>query len=697
MNWRMVPMPRLLLPLAMGIGVGDWCTHSGFLNSRLLWVFPGAILLLFLGLAIRPSFRSRAWFGSGIFLVLFGMGILRIQQSQFWQTPKHFAQQNLSDTLGIWGEILDTRPGPNSFRVILKVKAIQKPGEQWQESEGKLMVYLKAESYQRLPQLGQHLYLTGIVEAIKPVLNPDAFDFKAYLARQGIYHQSFAPTDGWRIDSMHTALPLTLRLQKFCLHALQKYLPSGDTYAVGAALILGERSQLSQEVKQAYSNSGAVHVLSVSGLHVGVLAIVLRWLFSWVPLGKRAKKISLVLELGSIWLFALLTGAAPATLRAAVMFSLIIGSRAMVRQYNIWNILAASAFALLCWQPNLLWDIGFQLSYLAIGGIVAFQPWIYERWTAPNAALDYIWKLTSVGIAAQLSTGPLSIYYFHQFPVFFWLSGLVAVPLSGLVLVLGLILFVLESMHLSASWVGKILAFFIEWLNLSISAIQGLPYAVASGFWWETWATLGMYAILVLLCMALYRRKLSWMNAALGLLLVWGLAHWPNIFKSQKQGQLICYHVPKASVMDIVQGRSAIVFSNADTIPETMVAQNHRFRLFLKSWHKVEWGTSLKWGSSLQANQNVLVWGKYNIGLCDGATATQAPSACDFLLLRNNPRIYPEDLPKGLKKIIVDGSNRFGTRRWVGKMAKEKGIPLHDTAEQGAWILNQSLIKNHLR
>jgi len=550
-NWRIVPMPRLLLPLAMGIGLGDWCSRSVYLSSKLLWIFLGTLLLLFLTMSMRQSFRGRAWFGSGLFLVFFGMGILRIQQSQFWQTQKHFSQQGLSDTLGMWGKILDTRPGPNSYRVVLQVNAIQKPKKQWQESEGKLMVYLKVEKHQRFPQLGQHLYVSGIVDETKPLLNPDAFDYKAYLARQSIYHQAFAPPDGWRIDSMHTALPLTLRLQKFCLHALRKYLPAGDTYAVGAALIMGERSQLSQEVKQAYSNSGAVHVLSVSGLHVGVLAIVLRWIFSWVSLGKAAKKISLGLELISIWLFTLLTGAAPATLRAAVMFSLIIGSRALVRQYNIWNILAASAFALLCWQPNLLWDIGFQLSFLALGGIVGFQPWIYERWTAPNAVLDYIWKLTSVGIAAQLSTGPLSIYYFHQFPVFFWLSGLVAVPLSGLVLVLGLILFVLESMHLPASWVGKILAFSILWLNRLISAIQELPYAVASGFWWETAATLGMYAILVLLCIALYRRKLNWMNAALGLLLVWGLAHWPNIFKSQKQRQLICYDRQSYFLMQI--------------------------------------------------------------------------------------------------------------------------------------------------
>ena len=687
MNWRMLPMPRLLLPLVVGIGVGDEYPISWAYKEKFYWMIAGALLLLCTALLIRPNFQHRAWFGTCIFLILIGLGLLRMQQSHFWENSSHFSLQQTNDSSGVWGKILETRPSPNSYRVLLQVKATQASDSVWQSAEGKLLAYLKIAEGQAPPQQGQYLYLSGAIERVKPPLNPDAFDFRAYLQRQGIYHQVFAPEGAWKLDSTHSQAPLTLRLRRFCLTTLQKYLPAGDTYAVGAALIVGERSNLSQEVKQAFSNSGAVHVLSVSGLHVGVLAIVLRWVFSWVQLGKGVQKLSLGLELGSIWLFTILTGAAPATLRAAVMFSLIIGARAVLRQYNIWNILAASAFALLCWQPNLLWDIGFQLSFLAIAGIVAFQPWIYALWSAPNVVLDYIWKLTSVGIAAQLSTGPLSIFYFHQFPVFFWLSGLVAVPLSGVILVLGLLLFVLEAMHIPAIWIGKLLAFSIQLLNRLIEAIHHLPYAVASGFWWEAWATLAMYGVLALLCMALYRRKLGWLNAALLLLLTWALAHWPGIFQAQKQNQLICYHVPKASVLDLVQGRAVLTFSSTDSIRESMAAQNHRYHLLLKTSRKLEWGSRLRWGHQVLAQENLLIWRKHRIGIWDGNVAVRVPDKCDFLLLRNNPWVHPEDLPPNLKLIVVDGSNRFGTIRWMKKLAQEKGIPIHDTGEQGAWIL----------
>lgn len=646
----------------------------------------GGVVLLLLSLLIRPDFRTRAWFGALVFLVLLGLGFFRIEQFQQWNRPQHFSWKQVGDSSSVWGKVLEARPGPNSYRVLLQVKAQAALDTKiWQPVEGKLLAYLKVDTGQTAPQTGQHLYLSSIIDTVKPPLNPDAFDFRAYLARQGIYHQLFAPKGAWSVDSVHQHIPFTLILQAFCLKALAKHLPKGDTYAVGAALIMGERSQLSQEIKQAYSNSGAVHVLSVSGLHVGVLAIVLRFLFGWFGQNKKAQKLGLGLELGSIWLFTLLTGAAPATLRAAVMFSLIIGARAVMRQYNIWNILAASAFALLCWQPNLLWDIGFQLSYLAIAGIVAFQPWIYDRWSAPNLFLDYIWKLTSVGLAAQLTTGPLSIYYFHQFPLFFWLSGLVAVPLSGLVLILGLLLFLLEALQIPAGWIGQVLSWSVQLLNGLIVAIHELPQAVVSGFWWNAVATLGMYGILVLICVALYGRKLRWLNAAFLGLAIWAFAQYPGIYRAQSQQHLICYHVPKASVLDLVQGREALTLSNADTIPESMAAQNHRFHLRLNTSHQLDWESSFRWGIA-GLRDGCLFFGKNKIGIVDGMESKPLPPY-DYLLIRNNPWIYPEDISKTTKLIILDGSNRFGTRSWVKKLGGKLNIPVHDTADRGAWLL----------
>jgi competence protein ComEC len=670
----------------LGIAGADWIWLTPKVYQDALQVGLVSIVLLFLLSNLRPAFRERARFGILVFIVIAGFGFLRLEQSQQWERPAHFAWQREQDTCGIWAEVLDSRPGANSYRVLLQVRALQATPARWKVVQGKLLAYLKPSRTEVLPQAGQYLYLRGRIDTTVAALNPDAFDFRAYLRRQGIHHQTFAPEGAWQIDTAHSSRTLPQVLQQFCLQVLTKHLPRGDTYAVGAALILGERSQLSTEVKQAYSNTGAVHVLSVSGLHVGILALVLRWLFASLGGSKMTQKLGLGLELSSIWLFTLLTGAAPATLRAALMFSLIIGARAVLRQYNIWNILAASAFGLLCWEPNLLWDIGFQLSYLALGGIVAFQQWIYQRWSPSNAALDYVWKLSSVGIAAQLSTGPLSIYYFHQFPLFFWLSGIVAVPLSGLILILGLGLFVLEALQLPAFYVGKILALSIEVLNYLIGCIQDFPLAVWSGFCWDAWATLGVYAVLLLLCLAVSRRRLRYLNLALGLSLLWALSRWPALFAAQGQHQVICYHIPKASLLEVVQGRNAVQMGTADTLAEIMAAQNHRFRLRLRPVRRLTWGQDFNWGAVCYKWGCLDFFGQ-KIACLDGHEPL-LPTRCRYLLLCNNPRIYPEELPQGLRLIILDGSNRWGTRQWVKKMAATKGIQVHDTAENGAWVLS---------
>lgn len=692
MKWRTLPMPRLLLPLALGIGIGDyWLLSWRHFQHLYYWGF-GSLVLLVLGLALRPAFSARAWFGAVLFLIMLSVGFFRMEQRQQWYQPQHFSWKMQSDSLSIWGKVLEAKPSPNSFRILVQVKASSKlDTTSWEKSCGKLLVYLKVPPEGLPPKTGQYILLSGLIDEVKAPLNPDAFDFKAYLARKGVHHQLFAPVGAWQMDTLHQKQSLPLFLQHFCLKTLEKYLPPGNTRAVGAALILGERSELSQEIQQAYSNSGAVHVLSVSGLHVGVLAIALRFIFGFWSRNKYAQKLGLSMELGSIWLFTLLTGAAPATLRAAVMFSMIIGARAVLRQYNIWNILAASAFVLLCWDPNLLWDIGFQLSYLAIAGIVAFQPWIYQRWVAPNLLWDYTWKLTSVGIAAQLSTGPLSIFYFHQFPVFFWLSGLVAVPLSGLILMLGLGLFLLEALHIPAAWLGQVLNWSIQLLNGSIVAIQELPKAVISGFWWNTLATLGMYGVLILLAIALHRRKLSWLNAALALVTIWAFAQWPGKFVAQKQQTLVCYQVPKASLLDLVQGQQLLSLSNADALPELMAAQNHRYHRQIKNLKRLTWDDRFQWGKA-NFEGHSLIFGDHKIGIADGEQGFPTGS-CDFLLLRNNPRIYPEDLVHQPKLVILDGSNRLSTRLWVKKLTQELGIPVHDTAEQGAWILNLSTLQ----
>ena len=185
---------------------------------------------------------------------------------------------------------------------------------------------------------------------------------------------------------------------------------------------------------QAYSNAGVVHLIAISGMHLALIYYFLLWIFARIPVIKKSKFTRLILVLGCLWFFSFLTGAPASVLRSAVMFTFIAIGNSFDKKNSIYNSLAISAFVLLCYDPFMLWDVGFQLSYLAVLGIVIFQKYIYNWLYFKNKIFNLGWKLASVSLAAQLLTLPICIYYFHQFPLLFLLSNMIAIPLSTVAL-----------------------------------------------------------------------------------------------------------------------------------------------------------------------------------------------------------------------------------------------------------------------
>jgi len=169
-------------------------------------------------------------------------------------------------------------------------------------------------------------------------------------------------------------------------------------------------------------------------MHLGLIYVMLIWIFSRIPYLKRSSILRIIFVLSCLWLFALLTGGSASILRSAVMFSCIIIGENFSRRASIYNSLAASAFILLCYNPFYLWDVGFQLSYLAILGIVILQKPIYNLFFIKNKSLNKLWKLTAISLAAQTFTFPICLYYFHQFPTIFLFTNLITVPLSTVIL-----------------------------------------------------------------------------------------------------------------------------------------------------------------------------------------------------------------------------------------------------------------------
>ena len=231
--------------------------------------------------------------------------------------------------------------------------------------------------------------------------------------------------------------------------------------AVASALILGYKDDLGEELKHSYSSAGATHVLAVSGLHVGIIFLVLNFLLNILDKNDRFKISKAILLICFLWAYATITGLSPSVVRAATMFSFVTIGKSFGKSSSIYNTLCASAFVLLVYNPYLIMEVGFQLSYLAVVGIVYFQSIIYKWIYVKNKFLKYIWMITSVSIAAQLTTFPLGLLYLHQSPTYLFASNLFVIPGAMLIIGLGILLFITSWIPLISGGIGWLLAKFI--------------------------------------------------------------------------------------------------------------------------------------------------------------------------------------------------------------------------------------------
>jgi competence protein ComEC len=510
---------------------------------------------------------------------------------------------------------------------------------------------------------------------------------------------AFAKGDEVQLLATNRANPImgfAIRVQGKLIKVMGQYVTDADALSVGSALILGYRSDISEEVTQAYVNTGAMHVLSVSGLHVGLVASLIGWLLGRRSGGGKYRKTTdALVQLVLVWGFALITGASSCVLRAAVMFGFMIVGKAFSRDTNIYNALLASAFFLLLYNPYFLFDVGFQLSYLGLLGILYFHPYIYKfgiervAWFSEFYLINQIWNLTAVSFAAMLTTTPLSLYYFHQFPVHFWLSGLVVVPLSTLVLYLGLFLFAIFKWSLLGVWTGKLLQLLILFMNQSLHFIEQIPPGVLRDFWMESFEVVVWYLVLGMLAAALYRRQLYWLKSAL----IWSifLALYGEMvnYRATNQHLLVVYDAGPELLMDFFEGRQikSIGTDGLSEKQEKFTAANNRIA------HRVASAPEkrVQLASDTTASKMYSLQGKNILLLMGEALPESIPlgTTIDLLVVYNCAGLNLEKLAAEIhiKKVVFTGKIRAKAMEQFAGECSRIGMEFHDTGSRGAFTL----------
>lgn len=691
MNWREAPFARVVAALMLGI-IAQTAMPALVSPSVLILVLALLFGTLLLTFSRVTAFHQRAYAGIVLLALITVLGFTLAEVQQEKLGARHIGRF-LGEENTLVGKVEKVTERERGTQVVLRSSALLRDTGQWQTASGHLMIYLPPDSSgQQILEYGDELLLRGRIGLLKPAPNPYAFDYAAYMALQQVHHQMYVQPGDWQLlgsDPYHP-LGLAWRIRSYCLDILRRHLPTNNELAVGAALVLGDKSELSEELRGAYSSTGAMHVLAVSGLHVGLVYMGLGFVLGLLPF-RRFKywptlKVSILLF--GVWTFAFVTGASTSVLRAATMFSFVIVGQSLSRSTNVYNTLAASAFVLLCYDTNFLFSIGFQLSYLAVLGIVYFQPIFYRWWYISNPVGDYLWQLVCVSLAAQLTTLPITLYYFHQFPVYFWLSGLVVVPAATVILGGGIILF-FTSWIPGVGWaIGQVLYWVIWVVNSLIFLIEQLPGALMTGIWVGGISAIVLYLILAAIVMAMVQRRAAWVLAGLALVCVTGVLHSVRAWQTSQQKVMTIYHLPKTTAIDFFSGRSlyALLSDTSAAEKAQRTAGNHRLYRGVRHEHLLAVASQIDTSNFLYRHGYAQIHGTRLALLRPGSPPLADSLHIDVIVMSENTdhdiaALHSQHRPD---LFVFDGSNRAGKVAAWKRACTELGLAYHDTYEAGA-------------
>lgn len=441
----------------------------------------------------------------------------------------------------------------NSYQTIL---AINQATEDYLNGL-KVITWLQKDSSMLDIHAGDQIFVTTTIQPIENSGNPFEFDYKSYMAQQDIYFRCYISRKNLEFTNHHSR-GLNLWAENFrskLLEQLHAGLSKQQNFEVVSALTLGYRRELSPETRYSFSSTGAMHVLAVSGLHVGLIYLFLLRIFSFLNLLMGGKWYKLILISALLWAYALITGFSPSVQRATIMFTILLVAETLNRRNSIYNSIATSAFVLLLIDPNILFAVGFQLSYAAVLSIVYFYPILSKLITTENLIVQKPWQLFCVSIAAQIGTLPLSLYYFHQFPVYFWLSNFVVIPAAFILLCVTFFFFIsiplLPVHHLFA----RVLDMATSAMLFLLNQISDLPGALVNHIAITNVELISLVLLILFTILFIQIKRPRYLHLALSCLLLFQVAGFVVKLRLFNQHHTIIYKNP-SSTIHLISGRN---------------------------------------------------------------------------------------------------------------------------------------------
>lgn len=666
---------RLTLALLLGVSLGFYLVLSvGTISTALAVAF---LLFMVAFYRARKMLFSDTIFGTTTFLLFFILGVFTTSIHLPNHQSRHFihqipSEENAQQLPILQVEILEVlKPDLYNEKYIAEVESVGT-----NPTHGKLLLLFPKDSLQAGFSVGRKLLLSSHFKSIPVPLNPHQFNYSRFMANKGVLVQSNLRSGTFK-ELQTSKNGLRAKAESWrnqIISSLKKNNFQKEELAIVQALLLGQKKDISAETYNNYAAAGAIHILAVSGLHVGIILLILNRIFSPLRRLKKGKFLRTFLVIIFLWGFALLAGLSPSVVRAVTMFSFLAVGMEINRSSSSLNSVFLSLMLLVLINPQWIFEVGFQLSYLAVLSILLLQPVLYRLVRPSTKAGKYVWGLLTTTMAAQAGVLPLSLFYFHQFPGLFFLSNLVILPFLGFILLFGITVIFLALLEILPGFLAEGFGALIELLNQFVAWVakqesflfQDVSFGLA-----EVWVFYFCLLCIVLLALSFSYRKLLMLLVSLIIIQM------VYIFqKYEDNSETVIFHKTQNTLIGKTENSGLKIYHNSNISPEELpLIKNYMV------------GQDLETLIDAQLPNILAIKDGYLLIVDSTGVYPTTSKNIDYLLLSNSPRINLERVLQHInpKAIVADGSNyRTYVDQWR-KTSLEKEIPFHATGEKGAF------------
>ena len=669
---RFIPI-KLTFLLVLGILIGHHF-DTGIIIPLLITI----VFLISLGLIFyKDKSKTTHRFGIVFASAALSIGVLAVALANHENYAEHYANQEFTgNSIGQLKIREVLKPTDFSDRYVAHIQSLEN-----KSASGKVLLSFPLDSTTHKFNVDDELTVSGNFDEINPPLNPHQFDYKTYLKGLGISHQFRLNTRKFFLKEhpSPTIYGIAASVRNKIIAKLEQANFGTEELGIIQALLLGQRNDISAETYNNYKNAGAVHILAVSGLHIGILLLLLQFLLRPLERLPKGKTLKLIAIVALLWGFALLAGLSASVVRAVTMFSFVAYALYLNRPSNTFNILALSMFfILLVIDPNLLFQVGFQMSYAAVLAIVWVYPILQKLWYPKNKILRYFWQLFSVSIAAQMGVLPISLFYFHQFPGLFFISNLLIIPALGVILGMGILVIFLSLLNRLPDFLVSVYDTLIQLMNSIIAWVAEQETFVFRNISFDAIQLLLAYGILIGL--VLFLSKPNFKKAVSLALVTIGFQLWSfyTNYRTDQKVALFLAHQTRNSVL---------IHQNGNNL-EVNAQDGERLKRMVTDYQVAERIASV----SYLPVRNSYRWHDSSILIIDSLSIyPEKNSDFDYLVLTQSPKLNLERLLDETtpRIIIADGSNyRSYINRWAATCKKRK-LPFHSTGEKGAYYFEK--------